>query len=102
MRGLALALVVLAAGGSPTPGGEGRIVFASDRAPDLGRTMFTAVAARGPARRSVLGRVAQGGVLAPDGRSYAAPTFTPADGGRLLVGRLGGQANVVATSSYAI
>lgn len=64
--------------------------------------MFTAVAARGPARRSVLGRVAQGSVLAPDGRSYAAPAFTPTDGGRLLVGRLGGEAKVVATSPYAI
>jgi Tol biopolymer transport system component len=109
MRGLALAsgIVVasLAAGAaaSSPPGGGGRIVFASDRAPDLERTMFTAVAARNPARRSVLGRVAQGSVLAPDGRSYAAPTFTPSDGGRLLVGRLGaGGAKAVASSPYAI
>jgi Tol biopolymer transport system component len=108
MRGFvpALAAGALLAGGTTDaaapPGGGGRIVFASDRAPDLGRTMFTAVAARGPTRSSVLGLVAQGGVLGPDGRSYAAPTFTPTEGGRLLVGELSGRTKILATSPYAI
>jgi Tol biopolymer transport system component len=102
MRGVALAVVVLAAGGSPAPGGGGLIVVASDRAPDLGRAMFTALTAHGPVRRNVLGFAPQGSTLAPDGRRYAAVSFTRGEGGRLLVGTLGGAARTVATSPYEI
>jgi TolB protein len=108
MRGVALAIVIvvasLAAGAaaSAPPGGGGRIVFASDRAPDLGRTMFTSVDSRDARRRSVLGFAPQGSALAPDGQRYAAVSFVRGEGGRLLVGRLGSGARPVATSPYEI
>jgi Tol biopolymer transport system component len=50
----------------------------------------------------VLGLAPQGSALAPDGRRYAAGTFTRGEGGRLLVGALGGASRTVATSAYEI
>src|SRR5437763_16521007 len=111
MKGLvpATALAVVAAattvglaGAAGRSDGGGRIVFASGRAPDFGRTMFTSLAARGPRRRNVLGFAPQGSALAPDGRRYAAGSFTRGEGGRLLVGALGGGARTIATSPYEI
>jgi Tol biopolymer transport system component len=106
MRGVALALVLLApagvAGGAAAPGGGGLIVFASDRAPDLGRTMFTSLRAHGPLRRTLLGFAPQGSALAPDGRRYAAVGFTRDEGGRLLVGTLRGAVRTIAASPYEI
>ena len=110
MKGFApaIALVIAAAvsaglaGAAKQPGGGGRIVFASDRAPDLGRTMFSSFAVRGPRRHRVLGFAPQGSALAPDGRRYAAVSFARGEGGRLLVGTLGSAARPVASSPYEI
>jgi Tol biopolymer transport system component len=103
----ALAVVAAAsaaglAGAAGPPGGGGTIVIASNRAPDLGRTMFTSLAARGPRRQSVRGFAPQGSALAPDGRRYTAGSYTQGKGGRLLVGTLGGAARRIATSPYEI
>jgi Tol biopolymer transport system component len=86
---------VAASAGAGAPGG-GRIVFASERAPDLGRTQFVSLAATG--RPRTLGVAPPGAELAPDGRRYAA-----ARGRALLVGTLGGaEPRVVATNAFEI
>src|SRR5829696_4020242 len=100
---LVFGVLVTAAGAAPTPGGGGRIVFVSNRAPDLERVRFAAVTPTG-LRTLGIGIAPAGAALAPDRQRYAYVDFeSAARTWRLLVGTFGGGApHVVATHTYGI
>src|SRR5215213_7050983 len=99
---LVFAVLATAAGAAPQLGGGGRIVFASNRAPDLGRTRFAAVTPTG-SRTLEIGIAPAGAALAPDRRRYAYVAFEAPSTWRLLVAAFGApEPVVVATQAYAI
>jgi TolB protein len=97
----ALTVASLAAlGAESSPGDAGRIVFTSERAPDLQRTQFLAVSA---SSRVVLATAPGGAVLAPDGRRYAFVRPGPGRDDALLVAELDGEGvREVASTRYSM
>jgi hypothetical protein len=111
MRGLVLVLAAAAtpvaaalAGAAGQPGGGGRIVFASERAPNLIVDELLAVAPVAKAPPALVARMPRGAVPDPIARRIASATYDRATGGgRLVVSAANGSSpRVVATSPYAI
>ncbi len=96
----ATGLLVAAAGASAAPGAEvGRIVFVSERAPDLERTQFVAATA---SARVVLANAPAGAVLAPEGRRFAYVRHVRGSGTLVVADLRTGAELELASSPYSI
>src|SRR5205823_12198023 len=97
--------LLMPAAGTSAGGPGGRIVFASDRSPDLNRTSFAAVSPR-TGRTSEVGVAPVGAAIAPDRVHYAFArhrTSSFASSWDLVVGSFTGEAEtLVATLPYEI
>ena len=101
LAALVTAVAASVAGAQAPPGGGGLVVFVSQRAPDLHRTLLVGTG-RSERQARVLATLPELAVPSPDGRRYARPVFGLPNRFELVVGRIGGGESTIVTAAGSI